>query len=133
MKAGCDGHKWAAAHTAHAVLLWLSVSILALFFLELSALVVCLRRAFLRNKLYLLDLIIVSISLGLEIALSQVIGPGLVLGISLTLGILTLSLSQLNEEATCANAGCDDLGRFYRCSCFVARGGYRVLLVLGPD
>ena len=60
MKAGCDGHKWAAAHTAHAVLLWLSVSILALFFLELSALVVCLRRAFLRNKLYLLDLIIVS-------------------------------------------------------------------------
>ena len=31
VKAGCDGHKWAAAHTAHSVLLWLSVSILALF------------------------------------------------------------------------------------------------------
>ena len=71
MKAACDGHKWAAAHTAHSVLLWLSVSILALFFLELSALFVCLRRAFLRNKLYLLDLIIVTISFGLEIALSQ--------------------------------------------------------------
>ena len=59
------------------MLLWLSVSILALFFLELSALVVCLRRAFLRNKLYLLDLIIVTISLGLEIALSQAIRLGL--------------------------------------------------------
>ena len=35
VKAGCDGHKWAAAHTAHSVLLWTSVSILALFFLEL--------------------------------------------------------------------------------------------------
>ena len=67
--AACDPHKWAAAHTLHDCLFAVSVAILASFAVELLTLLVLLQLHFVRNPLYLVDLIVVAVSLTLEIAL----------------------------------------------------------------
>lgn len=67
----CDSHKWATVHEAHTALLWLSVAVLGIFFVELSILVVALGAAFIRNRLYMLDFFVVTLSLVLEITISQ--------------------------------------------------------------
>ena len=72
VKSSCDDHKWADVHTAHEGLLWLSISILCLFFVELCTLWVALGFAFARNALYVVDLAVVGLSLLLEIFLGVV-------------------------------------------------------------
>ena len=70
-EAACDEHKWADVHVAHTALLAVSIAILFLFLIELTALWVALGADFLRNKLYVLDYLVVFLSLALEIALSR--------------------------------------------------------------
>lgn len=66
---GCDEHKWAAVHTAHTALFACSVAILSLFQVELLCLVVVLGADFFFNPLYVVDLIVVTLSLTLELVL----------------------------------------------------------------
>jgi len=69
---GCDSHKYQSAHDVHDVLFFVSVIILSMFAIELMLLVVALGIKFCENKLYILDLIVVGASLGLEIGLKLV-------------------------------------------------------------
>mmetsp|Transcript_6223 Transcript_6223/g.12408 ORF Transcript_6223/g.12408 Transcript_6223/m.12408 type:complete len:347 (+) Transcript_6223:62-1102(+) len=74
--AACDEHQHDIVTVAHKVLLWLSVSILSVFMLELLALTAALGAKFFRNRLYVLDFLVVSISLTLEVVVGAVLGPG---------------------------------------------------------
>jgi len=63
--AGCDPHAHAWTHTMHSVLTLLSVLILTTFELELIGMISCLKGLFFRSRLYILDLFIVTFSLGI--------------------------------------------------------------------
>ena len=65
----CDDHKHHGAHTVHTVLFYISVSILALFEIELLACAAAIGGLFFRNPLYVLDLFVVTASLTLELVL----------------------------------------------------------------
>lgn len=67
-EAGCDNHNHHAVHVVHTVLFWATISILSVFMLELIVLMIVLGfHHFTRHHLYVLDLIIVGLSLILEI------------------------------------------------------------------
>lgn len=66
--AGCDEHKWATIHTVEEVLFALTLTILSLFMIELTLSMIALTpQIFFRQFFFLLDFVIVSISLSLEI------------------------------------------------------------------
>lgn len=66
--AGCDEHKWTTIHTVETVLFALTLTILSVFMIELTASMIALRpQIFFRQFFFLLDFVIVSVSLILEI------------------------------------------------------------------
>lgn len=66
--AGCDEHKWERVHTAEEVLFIVTILILVIFFIELNVTMVALRpQIFFRQFWYLLDYVIVTTSLTLEL------------------------------------------------------------------
>jgi hypothetical protein len=66
--AGCDEHKWHTVHTIETVLFALTISILSLFFLELTASMIALKpQIFFRQFFFALDFFIISVSLFLEL------------------------------------------------------------------
>ena len=68
LEATCDDHKWEAVHTIEEVLFGLTIAILSLFFVELNVTMICLRpQIFFRQFWYLLDYLIVTVSLTLEL------------------------------------------------------------------
>ena len=75
--AACDPHKWATAHAVHEVLFAVSVAILATFGVELFTLLALLQFHFVRNPLYLIDAVVVAVSLSLELALKGQAGAEL--------------------------------------------------------
>jgi len=70
----CDDHKWDVPHALHEILFWVSISVLTSFEIELLLLILALGGLFFRNPLYLLDICIISSSLGLELFLHS-LGP----------------------------------------------------------
>lgn len=67
-EAGCDEHKWEKVHRAETTLLALTMTILSIFFVELTATMIALTpQVFFRQVFYTLDYIIVTVSLALEI------------------------------------------------------------------
>ncbi|CAB9504554.1 expressed unknown protein [Seminavis robusta] len=69
-EAGCDGHKWYMVHTIEEVLFVFTITILSIFFIELIIIMIVLQKAFFKQLFYVLDFVIVSVSLALEIALA---------------------------------------------------------------
>ena len=66
--AGCDEHKHAAIHSLHTVLFSLTIAILGIFLIELCLLIICLKpRVFFGKPFYVLDFVVVTMSLGLEL------------------------------------------------------------------
>eukprot|EP00563_Minutocellus_polymorphus_P019660 CAMPEP_0197715138 /NCGR_PEP_ID=MMETSP1434-20131217/361_1 /TAXON_ID=265543 /ORGANISM="Minutocellus polymorphus, Strain CCMP3303" /LENGTH=341 /DNA_ID=CAMNT_0043299161 /DNA_START=63 /DNA_END=1088 /DNA_ORIENTATION=+ len=66
-QAGCDSHKYDGVHMAHTALFFTTITILTIFMIELILLIVCLKpRVFFRKSFYVLDLLVVSVSLSLE-------------------------------------------------------------------
>ena len=66
--AGCDPHKWETVHNAEYVLFIITMTILSIFFVEISLLMVALTPCvFLRQFWYVLDLFIVVFSIVLEV------------------------------------------------------------------
>jgi hypothetical protein len=64
----CDEHKYPGLHTAHVVLRAISISILTVFLVELSVLMIAIGvRHFFHKFYYVLDLFVISFSLILEI------------------------------------------------------------------
>ena len=67
--AGCDSHKWSSVHTLELYVFSMTVVILSIFFLELTVEMVALTpRVFFCQFWFLLDYVIISISLALEVA-----------------------------------------------------------------
>lgn len=76
--AGCDDHKYPAVHTAHIVLFSLTIVILATFEIELIVLLVTLGcYLFFTHFLYVLDLVVVTVSLVLELVFKFVVNNDL--------------------------------------------------------
>lgn len=67
--AGCDSHKHHSVHVAHDVLFWLTITILVTFELELFFFIYLLGVKFFQVPLYVVDLVIVTVSLALELTL----------------------------------------------------------------
>lgn len=66
--AGCDPHKWETVHNAEHALFIITMTILSIFFVEISLLMVALTPCvFFRQFWYVLDLIIVVVSIVLEV------------------------------------------------------------------
>ena len=66
--AGCDYHKYSGIHVAHKVLSWMTIVILGSFQLELLFLIYLIGpKNFCSQLTYVADLIVVTLSLGLEI------------------------------------------------------------------
>lgn len=66
--AGCDPHKWGRVHNAETALFAMTLTILSVFMIELNVEMIALRPAiFFRQFFFLLDYIIISVSLALEI------------------------------------------------------------------
>jgi hypothetical protein len=66
--AGCDPHKWSRVHTAETALFAMTITILSIFMIELNVEMIALRPAiFFRQFFFLLDYVIISVSLTLEI------------------------------------------------------------------
>ena len=65
--ATCDEHKYAEVHLLHEILFWISISILFIFQVELLLLLCIDRLHFLRNKLYLVDFVVVASALLIEL------------------------------------------------------------------
>ena len=67
---GCDEHKFSGAHVAHDALFWTTVVILVTFEVELLLLVYLLGPVkFVHHCMYMLDLIIVTVSLVFELVM----------------------------------------------------------------
>ncbi len=67
-QAGCDDHKYQGVHVAHQVLFWITIAILLTFEVEFSLLIYLLGPGkFFRQAVYVVDLIVVSTSLVLEL------------------------------------------------------------------
>lgn len=65
---GCDDHKYQAVHDAEEALFWVTITILATFEAELLFLVYLLGpKKFFHHFLYILDLFIITVSIGLEL------------------------------------------------------------------
>ena len=73
LEAACDPHKYHTAHSVHEALFWTSVAILLIFAVELLVLIVALGLHFFRNRLYVLDFVVVGSSLGLELYLHTIV------------------------------------------------------------
>ena len=68
-QAGCDYHKHHGAHVAHDVLFWCTIVILTTFELELLFVLYLLGlKKFFHHCVYIVDLFVVTVSLGLELA-----------------------------------------------------------------
>lgn len=67
--ATCDPHAHETVHVLHEVLFYLSVVILVAFAMELLVLFIVFRLNFFRTPLYVLDFIVISTALALEISL----------------------------------------------------------------
>eukprot|EP00187_Rhodella_violacea_P007968 CAMPEP_0174892840 /NCGR_PEP_ID=MMETSP0167-20121228/7740_1 /TAXON_ID=38298 /ORGANISM="Rhodella maculata, Strain CCMP736" /LENGTH=291 /DNA_ID=CAMNT_0016131453 /DNA_START=100 /DNA_END=975 /DNA_ORIENTATION=+ len=68
--AGCDPHKWSNVHTAEDVLFGLTITILSTFMVELNVEMIALGPCvFFRQFFFLLDYVIITVSLALEIVL----------------------------------------------------------------
>ena len=66
--ATCDPHKWSGVHTAEDVLFAFTTAILSIFMIELTAAMVALTpQVFFRQFFFLLDFVIISVSLALEV------------------------------------------------------------------
>ena len=66
--AGCDSHKWSTVHRAEEFLFGITVAILSTFLLELTVSIVALKpQIFFRQFFYLMDFVVVSVSLALEL------------------------------------------------------------------
>jgi len=66
-EAGCDEHKWSTVHTVEEVLFALTITILSIFFVELNVSMVALSpQIFFRQFFFMLDYIIITVSLVLE-------------------------------------------------------------------
>ena len=67
-QAGCDEHKYQRVHVTHNVLFWITIAILFTFEVEFSLLIYLLGPTkFFHQVMYMVDLIIVSTSLALEL------------------------------------------------------------------
>lgn len=65
---GCDSHKWERVHYAEEFLFGITVFILSVFFLEVLVTMIALTpRVFFRQFFYLMDFVVVPVSLGLEL------------------------------------------------------------------
>lgn len=65
---GCDDHKWHTVHAVEKALFIMTMIILSCFFVELNTLMVVLKpNIFFRQLFYLMDYLIIGISLGLEL------------------------------------------------------------------
>ena len=71
--AACDPYKYKFVKKLHWVLFIISVSILTIFLIELLGLIVILRDRFLHNRLYLIDFVVVTAALSLEIFVKFVV------------------------------------------------------------
>lgn len=68
-EAGCDGHKWSKVHRAEEFLFGITIFILSTFMFELTVAIVALKpQIFFRQFFYLMDFVVVSVSLALELA-----------------------------------------------------------------
>jgi len=67
-ESSCDPHKWPLLHMVHSILFYVSVAILIIFEVELLTLLAILKRDFFKGILHVLDLLVVTISLVIEIA-----------------------------------------------------------------
>jgi hypothetical protein len=66
--AGCDSHKWKVVHQVEEGLFVMTMIILSCFFVELNVLMVVLQPAvFFRQLFYLMDYVIIGVSLALEL------------------------------------------------------------------
>lgn len=65
-QAGCDGHKYPGVHAMHQVCFVVSATVLCLFEAELLATLTALGILFLKNPLYMLDIVVVTASLVLD-------------------------------------------------------------------
>ena len=74
---GCDYYAHPAVNVAHTVLFATTISILAIFLLELLTLLVIEGTIFLRNPLYVMDLLVVGLAMSLEIYLKTIDADGL--------------------------------------------------------
>ena len=67
--AGCDEHKYEWLHSVHVTFFSLTIAILGIFFVELCLVLICLKpKNFIKKPLYVMDLIVVTLSLILECA-----------------------------------------------------------------
>mmetsp|Transcript_90393 Transcript_90393/g.260438 ORF Transcript_90393/g.260438 Transcript_90393/m.260438 type:complete len:329 (-) Transcript_90393:170-1156(-) len=64
--AGCDPHKYDTVHMIHDVCFWITICVLSTFFVELLGLMAALRMRFFKNSWYVLDLVIVVVTLSIE-------------------------------------------------------------------
>jgi len=67
-ESSCDPHKWPLLHMVHSILFYVSVAILIIFEVELLTLLAILKRDFFKGILHVLDLLVVTMSLVIEIA-----------------------------------------------------------------
>jgi len=64
----CDGHKWHNIHVTEEVLFYLTITILSLFFIELSTSIIILTPCvFFKQFFFLADFVVVTVSLVLEL------------------------------------------------------------------
>lgn len=67
-QATCDSHKWHTVHVVEMVLICVTITILLVFFVELTLCMIALKPGiFFRQVFYAVDFCIVTISLGLEV------------------------------------------------------------------
>jgi hypothetical protein len=68
-EAGCDPHKWSRVHRAEEFLFGITITILSVFMLELTVSMLALTpQIFFRQFFYLVDFVIVAVSLSAELA-----------------------------------------------------------------
>mmetsp|Transcript_23554 Transcript_23554/g.58510 ORF Transcript_23554/g.58510 Transcript_23554/m.58510 type:complete len:237 (+) Transcript_23554:258-968(+) len=68
--AGCDSHKWSGIHSAETALWAMTIAILSIFMIELNVEMVALGPSvFFRHFFFLLDNVIIAVSLTLELVL----------------------------------------------------------------
>ena len=72
--AACDDHKYASVHNVSYALFLATLFILCSFELELAALFFVLRGGFFKNKLYLIDFVVVTAALILEVVVKYGVG-----------------------------------------------------------
>jgi len=67
-KAGCDEHQRAWLHTTHVILFYITIVILVTFFIEVMTMLLALgSKLFFSHPLYVLDLVVITLALVLEL------------------------------------------------------------------